>query len=66
VTRVSARNLFPAPSSHSDPRTQNYLNGRGFGSHINYMIAVDNGGYARVWEDAARLAIGTVMKARAG
>ena len=40
MVRVSACNLFPAANSHSDPSAQNSQFGRGFGSHINYMIAV--------------------------
>jgi hypothetical protein len=39
VVRVSARNLFPAANSHNDPSAQNNPFGRGFGCHIDCMIA---------------------------
>ena len=46
--RVTARNLFPAANSHSDPGAQNNPFARGLGHHIDCMIAVQLVGSARV------------------
>jgi hypothetical protein len=46
--------------------TQNRQLRRNPSSQLGDKIAVHIGGYVSVQEDAARLAIGTMMKARAG